>query len=218
MKRSIVNKFGFWSAILITLFTLWFTIAFVPYISALKWINIEDFSASFQSTSYLIWVIPCLLLAITFPVLISAVHFATDDSRKFFSWLGLIYAVMYSAILSTNYWILMTVVRTALINHQTSGLDWFVVGSPNSITNSIEGIGYGFMGLSTLFAGFSFGGNSFNNIIKYVLIFNGLAGLMGVVFGAIGYIPATMVSLVLWCMTFPIATGLLVYNFYKSKS
>lgn len=216
MNKTIL-KVGFWSATLVTIFTIWFTVAFIPYMATLKWVDVETFSSNFKTLSYLAWVIPCLFLALTFPILLASIHAITHESKKLWSLLGLIYGTIYSAVLTTNYWLLATVVRSALEKGYTEGLSWFVIGSPYSVTNTIEGIGYGFMGLATIFAGFAFSGSKLDKWIKNVLIFNGLSGLLGVVFGAFGIVPVMMASLILWCLTFPVATGLLAFWFYRKK-
>lgn len=90
---------------------------------------------------------------------------------------------MYGAILATNYWLLGTVVQESLLSGYTQGLEWFVIGSPNSITNTIEGSGYGFMGLAALFAGLAFEGGRLERWIKRLFIINGIGGIAGVAFG-----------------------------------
>lgn len=216
MNKSI-QQVGFWSAILVAVFTIWFTIAFAPYMATLQWNGIESFARSFDPAPYVAWVLPCLLLALTFGVLLSAIHFYTPAERKIWSWLGLLFAIMYGAILTTNYWVLLTVVRDSLTRDITDGLAWFVIGSPNSITNSLEGIGYGFMGLATFFAGWAFAGDRLEHTIRWVWVVNGIAGIAGVVLGGLGIIVATMVSLAVWCITFPVGMALVAVLFWRSK-
>ena len=166
---------GFWTAVLVTILAVWFTAAFAPYMANLKWDGVEEFAAVFQSGPYLVWVIPCLFLALTYPILAGALYFGAKEGGRFFSFIGLMFGIMYGAILSTNYWLLATVVRGAIINGNTDGLSWLIIGSPFSITNAIEGIGYGFMGLSTLFIGLGFGGPGLPGWIKKIWVVNELA-------------------------------------------
>ena len=146
-----------------------------------KWPGIEAFAASFESIPYIAWVIPCLLLALTFPVMISSIHYYTSDERKLWSLLGLVFAVIYGAVLATNYWLLLTVVRESLLSGYTEGLEWFVIGSPHSITNTIEGIGYGFMGLAVIFVSQIFSGDKLERWLQQLFIVNGVAGIAGVI-------------------------------------
>lgn len=214
-----VRQVGFWSAILVTIWAIWFVGAFFNYLPALpsEWPGIEEFARSFESFPYLMWVVPCLLLALTFPILIISVrHYAPED-KKIWSWIGIVFAIMYGAVLSTNYWLLMTVVRESLLGGYTEGLEWFVIGSPHSITNTIEGIGYCFMGLSMLFTGFVFNGDRLERACRRLFIVNGAAGIAGVILGGIGIMVGTMVSLVLWAITFPVATVLTALLFRRSR-
>ena len=212
-----VAQIGFWSALLTTVWTIWFIATFAPYMATLpEWSGIEAFAASFEPVPYLAWVIPCLLLALTFPVLMSSIHFYAPDDKKIWSWLGLVFAIMYGAVLSANYFVLMGVVRESLVSGYTEGLAWFVIGSPHSITNTLEGIGYGFMGLATLFAGPAFDGGGLEHWIRWVFIVNGVAGIAGVVLGGMGIMAATMVSLVAWGVTFPFGTVLVAVLFKRA--
>jgi hypothetical protein len=212
-----VGRLGFWSAALVTAWTLWFLAAFAAYLPALPatWPGIDAFAASFQPLPYLAWVVPCLLLALTFPVMMSAVHFATPEERCIWSWLGVMFGAMYGAVLGATYFLLMTVVRSALESGDTQGLTWLVVGSPHSVTNTLEGAGYGLMGLSMLLAGPAFEGGALGRGLRWLLVANGLAGIGGVLGGVLGATLVSWASLPIWGITFPAATILLAVRFRR---
>ena len=216
---KMVNRIGFWSAILTTTWTVWFIIAFGSYMSSLppEWPGIEAFAASFEVIPYIAWVIPCLLLALTFPVMMSCIHYYASDDKRIWSLIGLVFAVMYGAVLAANYWVLLTVVRESLLCGYTEGLEWFVIGSPHSITNTIEGIGYGFMGLAAIFVSRVFNGDKLDRWLRWLFIVNGVAGIAGVILGGLGIMMATMVSLALWCVTFPVATAMVAILFKRAR-
>lgn len=215
-----VSNLGFWSSILVTSWTLIFVVAFGFYMGSLptNWPGIDSFAASFKTAPYLAWVIPCLLLALTFPIVLSCIHFSTPAERKIWSWLGLMFAIMYGAILTTNYWLLATIVRESIEKGYTEGLAWFVIGSPHSITNAVEGIGYGFMGLSTFFAGFAFAGGRLERWIKRLLVINGVAGFSSVALTPVISMAIAWVSLIIWCITFPVAFVLVAAMFKKRNN
>jgi hypothetical protein len=108
-------------------------------------------------------------------------------------------------------------VRECILSGYTEGLEWFVIGSPHSITNTIEGIGYGFMGLAAIFVSHVFGGNRLGIWLQRLFIVNGVAGIAGVILGGLGIMTATMVSLALWCLTFPVATAMLAILFQRAS-
>lgn len=216
---SLLNRIGFWSAILTTVWTIWFIVAFGFYMSSLpsEWPGIEVFAASFEPIPYIAWVGPCLLLALTFPLMMSCIHYYAPDDKKIWSLLGLVFAVMYGAILATNYWLLLTVVRESLLGGYTEGLEWFVIGSPHLIANTIKGIGYGFMGLVVIFVSQIFSGDKLERWLRCLFIVNGVAGIAGVILGGLGIMTTMMVSLALWCLTFPVVTAMLAILFKRAS-
>ena len=218
-SNKVISRIGLWSAIFTTVWTIWFIVAFGSYMSSLpsEWPGIEAFAASFETIPYIAWVIPCLLLTLTFPVMMSSIHQYASDNKRTWSLLGLVFAVMYGAVLAANYWLLLTVVRESLLNGYTEGLTWFVIGSPHSITNTIEGIGYGFMGLAAIFVSHVFDGDKLESWLRWLFIVNGVAGIVGVVLGGLGIIIAAMVSLVAWCVTFPVATAMVAVLFKRAR-
>ena len=144
----------------------------------------------------------------------SSIHFYAPNDKKIWSWLGLVFAIMYGAVLSANYWVLMGVVWESLLSGYTEGLAWFVVGSPHSITNTLEGIGYG---LATLFAGQDFDGARLERCIRWLFIVNGVACIAGTALGGLGIMVATMVSLVVWCVAFPARVALVAVLFKRTQ-
>lgn len=211
-----VTQVGFWSAVLTVVWTVWFTVAFGVYMAGLPpWSGIAAFAAAFQPLPYLLWVIPCFLLALTFPVLMSAIHFYTPAERQIWSWLGLTFGILYGAVLGAGYWIMMTFVPASLTSGYTEGLTALVAVSPHSIANALEGIGYGFMGLATLFAGFAFTGARLERWIRWLFVANGAASSIGVFLGGLGIMAATWVSLVVWCVAFPVGVALVAALFRR---
>jgi len=217
--NKMVSRIGFWSAIFTTVWTIGFILAFGYYMSSLpsEWPGIEAFVASFEPIPYIAWLIPCLLLALTFPVMVSCIHYYAPDDKKIWSLLGLVFAVMYGAVLAANYWLLLTLVRESILSGYREGLEWFVIGSPHSITNTIEGIGYGFMGLAAIFVSQVFDGDKLDRWLRWLFIVNGVAGIAGVILGGLGIMTATMISLALWCLTFPVATAMLAILFKRAS-
>jgi hypothetical protein len=213
---SAAGRLGRWAGILAAVWTVWFAAAFAPWMAGLgEWRGIDAYIEAFRPAPYIAWVLPCLLLALTFPVLIAAVHLRTAPDRRIFSLVGLLFAGMYGAILTTNYWLLATVVLGALEDGGAAGLSWLVIGSPATITGALEGIGYAFMGLAALFTAFAFDTSSRRGRwARWLLLTNGVGGLTGVVVLGVGsLLPAAFgvvgwISLAVWTLTFPPAVVL----------
>ena len=186
-----------------------------PWVCALPaWEGIGQYAAEFDVARYLGWVIPSFLLAITFPVLMVAVYLYVPVDRRAPGLVALVFAVLCGVVLGTNYWLLATVVKNALLSGATDGLEWLVIGSPYSITNAVEGIGYLFMGFSMLFAGCAWRiPGRRRKLTKWLLVINGRVVIGGVILGAIGWFVGSQICLGVWMATLPVATGLLALRF-----
>lgn len=218
-RDAALNYVGVGAAALTTLWTVWFVGAFGPWIASQpSWRGIDAFASAFQVVPYVAWVLPCLLLALTFPVMLSTIHFVAAPERRIWSWLGVMFAAFYGAVLGGVYWVILTVVPSSISAGDTQSLAPLVVTSPHSIANSFEGIGYGFMGLATFFGGIAFSGSRLGTWIRWLLIANGLGGVIGVALGGFGFVAATMVALVVWGVTLPVATVMLTVFFYRRQN
>jgi hypothetical protein len=213
------SRLAFWSGLLAAIWSIWFIVAFAPWMAGLgAWHGIDAYAARFEPLPFLAWVVPCLLLAITFPIFLAAVHAATPSSRRVWSLTGLMFGAMYGAVLTANYWLLASVVRSALVAGETDGLAWLVIGSPHTITGALEGIGYAFMGLATLFVGFAFAGGRLAAWTRWLFVANGIGGLIGfLVFALAEILPEPVLilgwaGLGIWNVTFPAATVLAAFT------
>jgi len=212
-----LSQIGFWSGALTAIWTVWFTVAFFAWYAISppsEWQGIQTYADSFRLIPFLAWVIPCVLLTLTFPVLMSSIYLYASNERKIWGLLGLVFALIYAAILGLNYWILLAVVSPALVGNHADGLELFVIGSPVSVAFSLEGFGYSLMGLSMLFAGPVFSEGKLERWIRWLLILNGVQ-VFAVIAGLLGVWIVTMVSLVIWCISFPVVAILLAMLFKK---
>jgi len=219
MGKSL-SQIGFWSAALTAIWTVCFTVAFFSWYvisPPSEWQDVQTYAASFKPIPFLAWVIPCVLLALTFPVLMSSIYLYASNERKIWGLLGLVFALVYAAILGLNYWIMLAVVSPALVGNHTEGLALFVISSPVSIAFSLEGFGYSLMGLSMLFAGPVFSGGKLERWIRWLLILNGVQ-IVAVIAGLLGVWMITMVSLVIWCISFPVVAVLLAILFKRQSA
>lgn len=200
---------GFWSALTVALLTVWFMVAFGLYTPAImSWQGVGQFAQAFRAGPYVAWVLPCLLLALAFPILGAALFVSAEARNKTWATLGLVFATMYGAIAATDYWLLLTVVREGITGGPVSGVEWLIVGSPHSVTNTIEGIGYAFMGLAFIFQAFCFPSTALGTWIRVLLLVNGTATVLSVIVAPLGLAALTWVALAIWGMSFPVVTVL----------
>ena len=209
---------GFWSALSVATFSVWFMVAFGLYAPAImNWSGIESFAGSFRPAGYVAWVLPCLLLALSFPILGTSILMLTDERNRIWGILGLVFAACYGAILATDYWLLLTVVRQSISAANFDGLSWLVVGSPHSITNSIEGIGYALMGMAFIFQSLCFDRSNLGLWIRSLLLINGTVTFLSVVIALIGFPVGTWSALAIWGVTFPSGCILAAIYFKKQQ-
>jgi hypothetical protein len=212
-----VSRIGFWSAVFATLFSIGYGITLiVMMISSLAtatetpvgWSGIESFVASFQPIQMLP-LIPSLLLAPTFIVLMVSIHYYAAPDKKIWSHLGIAFALIYAVMASINYITQLTVVRLSILNNETDGLAMFVMGNSHSIFWALVSA-YAFMNLAMLFAAPVFDGGRLERSIRRLYFANGVSVVV-TIFGVVVDSPPIYLlgSLVPWCVIFSWATWLL---------
>ena len=142
---------GFWSAIAVTIFTVGFIVAlpltFLPNLS--EWTGIEDYAKAFKPIQMLT-VFPSILLASAYMIFTVSLHYYSENDKKIWSHLSIVFGLMYATISSLNYLIQIITVIPSMVNNQSNGLEAFVAGNSNSIFFALMA-SYFFMCLSTLF-------------------------------------------------------------------
>lgn len=181
-KNQIIWKIGFWSSLLTGILNLCYLIAFIIYQPILHapWNGIDSYAESFKQLPFLAWVIPCFLLALAFLTMISTVYTMVEEENKIWSLLALVFAVIYTTIMSTNYYIQMSLVRHNLIHKMTEGLSLWLYANyyPYTIPGALEGIGYFFMCLSFLCVSQVFRQGKLERWIHWLFVASGISGLM----------------------------------------
>jgi hypothetical protein len=184
MKQNIFfsSRLGLCTAVLSAILTAWFAIAFGIYQPILHapWHDIKTYMDTFRSAPFLAWVIPCLFLTISFLTMITCLYCFTTAENKVFGLLSLVFAIAYTTILSSTYYIQLVVVNYNLVNHSSDGLSlWlFAHPYPHSLPGAFEGIGYGFMSLSLISASRIFSANKLSIWLRRTFLFSGLTGLI----------------------------------------
>lgn len=107
--------------------------------------------ASFIPMEY-IWLYPGFLLALVYVVLMACIHHYATAGRKVFSGIAMAFAVIYAAVIATDYFIQFTVVVPSLMSGETAGLTLLTQYNPHGIFIVLEALGYSMMAVSFLFA------------------------------------------------------------------
>ena len=128
--------------------------------------------AQFIPGDYL-WLVPGILLAPTFIVLMACIHAIAAEPKKIYSRVGLSMAVVYAGVILVDYFLQLTVVVPSLQAGQSDGLSLFTEYNPHGLFIALESLGYSMMTLAFLFAAAVFAGGKVERAIRalYVLSF-----------------------------------------------
>lgn len=215
--NKLANRLGFWSAAIIAL--LVFLIDAGLILSTILFpmttiSSIEAYASSFSSWQMLP-LIPSLILAPMFVIMMLCIHYYASNDKKVFSQLGFSFAVICSTLLSVHYYIQLTFVQQGLLNNETAGVWQFAAPNPHSFFWTFAALGYGFMGIALLCAAPVFAGKT-EHTVKWLFIANGIVGIGFLIGNALGIFLVNILASFIWGVLFPITAILLAKRFRKS--
>ena len=197
-----VSRLGYWSAVLAS----FFSIIYIVFQLA-EWLDLLGSGGGPENPStafgLIILLTPSLLLAPSFALLMLCVHYYAPEDKKVWSHAGLIFATVYTVMVSINYYVQLTLVVPHLMRGEVESIRPFLFTPFDSFIYSVDVLGYSFMSLSTLFAAFVFTGAGLERTARRFLIANGL--LIPFLALQIYYHPLIWPAS-LWAITFPGAT------------
>lgn len=119
--------------------------------------------------------IASLLLAVSFVMMMACFYERTQEQLRILGLLALVLAILYAPFCIANYFLQLTIATLNPLNFSSEVLKAidFVPGSP---TFALDMLGYGFMCLSTLAAGFVLTGTR-NKILRILCFINGAIAL-----------------------------------------
>jgi hypothetical protein len=199
-------RLGFWSAVLTAVFSILFLVGGILGTVGLltpPWDVVIPIGAS-------------LLLAPSFVVMMVSIHYGTPFEKKIWSHIGITFAVLYAALVSIVYVTWLFVAEPHVLRGEANQVALFTF-TPGSFLQMVDGLGYTFMGIATLFAAQVFAGKRLEQWIRWLCLLNGLGALM-VFLSYVSYGPLGLPFLyslllgVWWTFIFPaLATLLAVY-------
>ncbi|MDR3679777.1 MAG: hypothetical protein P4L41_07415 [Flavipsychrobacter sp.] len=201
---KMIAKLGFYSALAACIAATGFSVAqilqvlgFVVY--PLDVILINGFS---------------LCIAPPFLIAMVALHYSILPEKKFWSHVALLFATIYVVYVTLNYVVQFVVVMPKPVNDSSVAI---LAVSPQSLFWTIDGLGYIFMGLSTLFAAFVFVNEGLQKWVRWFFIAN---GLLVPVISVVYFYPHFSIALLFlafpWVITVP-DSMLLLTLFFKSN-
>lgn len=197
-----IRKFGFWSAVFASAFSLIYIIGQLA-----EWCDLLGSGGGPENAStalgLIVLLLPSLLLAPAFTLLMLCVHYYASGDKKIWSHAAVIFATVYTVMVCINYYVQLTLVVPHLLRGEVESIRPFLFTPFDSFIYSVDVLGYSFMSLSTLFAAFVFSGPGLHRTVRLFLIANGL--LIPFLALQIYYHPLIWPAS-LWAITFPGAT------------
>jgi hypothetical protein len=168
-----VSKLGYWSAFFASLFSIIYIIGQLA-----EWLNLFGSGGGPENAStavgLIVLLIPSLLLAPSFVLLMLCVHYYAPSDKKVWSHASLIFATIYAVLVSINYYVQLTLIVPHMMRSEIESVRPFLFTPFDSFIYSVDLLGYTFMSISTLFAAFVFKGAGLERTARRFLIANGL--------------------------------------------
>jgi hypothetical protein len=212
-ESPVVRRFGYWSAILASAFSLVYVVGQLA-----EWLDLLGSGGGPENRStalgLVVLLVPSLLLAPAFLVLVVSVHHAVAAERRIWTHTAVVFATIYAALVSLNYFVQLTLVVPHMIEGEVESIRVFLFTPFDSFIYSVDLLGYSFMSLATLFAAFALERGGRERTARTFLIANGL--LLPFIALQNFYHPLIYVA-ALWAITFPGATISLAMLFGRSR-
>ena len=204
---------GFWSAVLATVFSLAYDVGQIA-----EWLGWLGSSGGPESSSTPLGIVvlltPSLLLGSSFLMLMVCVHQITPPERRVWSHGAVAFATAYTVLISSVYFVQLTLVGPRLAAGRIEGIEPFVFVPFDSYLYAVDILGYTFMSVATLLAARVFTGAGVERVARWFLTANGML-IPFLVFQM--YVHWLIWIAALWAVTFPGATWALSIYFRRLR-
>jgi len=209
MRDVSKNRIGFWSALVAFVAAVGYSVAQVLQIVGVlryPWDAILIYGFS-------------LCIATPFILAMLALHYHVSDEKKFWTHAALLFAVIYTMYVTANYVVQLTTVIPMSLQGTLDQSIRVLDQTPHSLFWDFDGLGYVFMGLSTLFAAQVFAKHGLQGWVRRFFLANALVTpLIALVY----FYPVFSVTLLLlgfpWGITAPGSILLLAFFFRRRPS
>jgi hypothetical protein len=204
---------GFWSAALATVFSLTYVVGQLA-----EWAGWLGSAGGPESGStplgLVVLLTPSLLLGSAFLVLMVSVHQLAPPERRVWSHAAVAFGTAYAVLISTVYFVQLTLVAPRLASGRVEGIEPFVFVPFDSFLYAVDILGYSFMSVATLFAARVFLGGGLDAVARWFLTANGL--LLPFLALQMYFHPLIWIA-ALWAITFPASTWTLALIFRRAR-
>jgi hypothetical protein len=161
-----VKRFGYYSSILLTLFTV-LTFGIAIFTPPLTGPFCEGFCYEYPFSEIVgrfprdyLWIYPAILMILSYICLMGVIHQAASITNKIYSLLGLSFAIISATVLLSDYFVQIAVIQPSLIKSETEGIAMLTQFNPHGVFIALEELGYLAMSVSFLFIALIFAGRS----------------------------------------------------------
>ncbi|HKR60148.1 MAG TPA: hypothetical protein VJS64_10480 [Pyrinomonadaceae bacterium] len=205
---------GFWSAVLATVFSITYIVGQLA-----EWMGLLGSQGGPESGStplgLIVLLTPSLFLGSSFLVLVVSIHHLASPDRRIWSHAAVAFATAYTVLISTVYFVQLTLVAPRVARGQIEGIEVFLFVPFDSFLYAVDILGYSFMSVATLFAAMVFTGSGLHRVARCFLTANGL--LLPFIALQMYFHPLIWVA-ALWAVTFPGSTWTLAILFRRAAT
>lgn len=217
-QHKSVIRVGFWSSLLSALLAVGWLVTLAVQMSiapAAQWSGLEQYVRDFRPIEMLN-LVPALLLASAFVVMMVSVHLAAPAEKKVWTLTGLAFAIIYAVMATVNYLVQLVVVRFSILSGQTQGLSLFAMDYPYSVFKALAN-SYAYQSVALFFVAWAFSGGRLENWVRRLFVVVGLTAPLQLAYTLLDLdiaivLPATFV----WAIGVPLGCVLLAALFRKS--
>ncbi|MGZ3621721.1 MAG: hypothetical protein ACXVCM_01705 [Ktedonobacteraceae bacterium] len=214
-QNTLIHKIGFWAAV----------VAFIGAVGYIVSVPLQIFNVVNYVQDSIIAFGFSLIIPASFLVAMLALHYTVSEEKKFWTHAAVVFAVIYTTYCTLNYVVQLTTVIPAgyewtFANQQgTVGPLSLLNQTPHSLFWDIDGLGYIFLNVATLFAFPVFEKRGLQQWVRWVFLAN---ALITPLFAIAYYYPTFSVPILLlggipWAITVP-ACLLLLALYFRSTS
>lgn len=144
------------------------------------WKDIETYASHFRTMQMLTFWFGFIMI-IGFLWMIVQIYFLSTPAHKTITFLAIISATLYAALISVNYILQLAVLQPAVKANALDGMELLAFPNPRSVTMAIEMLGYAFQGIATLLIIPFFDTSPLGKTIKILSVLNGLVSIAGMI-------------------------------------
>lgn len=213
-----VNRIGLWAAVFTAILAAAFII--MGMFGSSSWDTfpgmVDYIWKTIKIIDYALF-IPAFLLAPVFVVLMACIHYYASVNKKIYSLIGLAFALIYATIITTDYFVLWTVVLPSTIMGETGGLSLFSLYNPHGIFVSLESLAYLMMSVALLFVAPVFQGSRIERALRWIFIAGfvlAIVSLFGVLLMKYDIVVYEIVIITIYCPVL-IISGIILGKIFR---